>query len=99
MISDRSSPQAWRIDPAAVRRSRPEGIPLRPTRLAVVCDFPEEGWASMDLVGEMILAHLVRPHSDQAQATRICPPFQRRLTRWPVVGRAGQAWNADRVLN
>jgi hypothetical protein len=24
------------------------------THLAVVCDYPEEGWPSMDLMGEMI---------------------------------------------
>ena len=37
----------------------------RPLRLAVVCDFPEEGWPSMDLFGEMILAHLGREHAGE----------------------------------
>ena len=32
-------------------------------------------------------------------ATRVCPPYRRRLTRWPVVRRLGPARNADRVLN
>ena len=31
---------------------------MRPVRVAVVRDYPEEGWASMDLTGEMVLAYL-----------------------------------------
>src|SRR5262249_38425605 len=70
-----------------------------PIRLAVVCDFPEEGWPSMDLVGEMILTHLGRNLAGQVKATRFCPPFRTRLTRWPMARRLGQARNADRLLN
>jgi len=72
---------------------------MNPTRLAVVCDYPEEGWPSMDLMGEMILSHLERGHAEQVAPTRLCPSYHHRLTRWPVLRRLGLARNADRVLN
>jgi glycosyltransferase involved in cell wall biosynthesis len=53
----------------------------------------------MDLVAEMVLAQLAAGHSGEVAAERVCPPFRRRLTRWPVVGRLGAARNADRLLN
>ena len=31
-----------------------------PHHLAILTDFPEEGWPSMDLCGDMLLAHLPR---------------------------------------
>jgi glycosyltransferase involved in cell wall biosynthesis len=70
-------------------------------RLAVVCDFAEEGWPSMDLFGDMIVNYLDREHAGQVAATRFCPPFRARLTQWPVVGRqrARAARNVDRLLN
>ncbi len=71
----------------------------RAIRVAVLCDYPEEGWASMDLVAEMILDHLVREHSDSIAAHRICPSFRTRLGAWPVVGRRAAARNVDRILN
>ena len=51
---------------------------LAPMRLAVLCDYPEEGWASMDLVAEMVLQELHAHHGDQVGAVRVCPPFRRR---------------------
>jgi glycosyltransferase involved in cell wall biosynthesis len=68
-------------------------------RLAVVCDFAEEGWPSMDLFGDMIVNYLAREHAGQVAVTRVCPPFRARLTRWPLVRRHGVARNADRLLN
>lgn len=63
-----------------------------PLRLAVLPDFPAEGWPSMDLCADMLLAHL-------PTAERVCPPFRRLATRLPVVGRKNVAFNADRLLN
>jgi glycosyltransferase involved in cell wall biosynthesis len=66
-----------------------------PIRLGVVCDYPEEGWPSMDLVGEMILTHLAAGHSAEVAPKRICPPYRHRFTRFsPKRGR-----NSDRALN
>ena len=72
---------------------------MLPTRLALVCDFPEERWPSMDLVAEMVLTYLGREHADRVAATRVCPPFRHRLTRWPMTRWLSPARNADRVLN
>ena len=54
-----------------------------PARVAVVCDYPEEHWPSMDLTAEMVLAHLASGHAGEFAATRVCPPFRRRLARLP----------------
>jgi glycosyltransferase involved in cell wall biosynthesis len=74
-------------------------MPARLLRLAVVCDFVEEGWPSMDLFGDMITAHLCGEHVGQVAVTQVCPPFRPRLARWPVVGRRPVARNVDRLLN
>jgi glycosyltransferase involved in cell wall biosynthesis len=63
-----------------------------PPKLAVLADYPEEGWPSMDLVAEMLMKHLAG--SDLVGAERVCPPFRRRLG-W--VGGAGR--NFDRLAN
>jgi glycosyltransferase involved in cell wall biosynthesis len=68
---------------------------MPPPRLAILADFPEEGWPSMDLCGDMLLAHLPPAFA----AERVCPPFRRAATRLPVVGRRNPAFNADRLLN
>jgi glycosyltransferase involved in cell wall biosynthesis len=72
---------------------------MPPIRLAVACDFPEEGWPSMDLVGRMILEGLARRHAGEVDAVGVCPPFRRRLTRGPWGRRLRAARNADRLLN
>jgi glycosyltransferase involved in cell wall biosynthesis len=61
-------------------------------RLAVIADYPEEGWPSMDLVAEMLLKHLAG--SELVRAERVCPRFRRRLG-W--AGGAGR--NFDRLAN
>jgi glycosyltransferase involved in cell wall biosynthesis len=66
-------------------------------RLAVVCDYKEENWPSMDLVADMLMEHLQKDYSDVLDVTRIRPPMRRRLTR---DGRNdGKLFNADRLLN
>src|SRR5437016_10213555 len=64
-------------------------------RVAIVCDFVEEGWPSMDLVAEMLLDHLRKDHSDVFAAKRVCPPMRRRFTRHSD----GKRFNADRFIN
>lgn len=70
-------------------------------RLAVLCDFPEEGWPSMDLCAEMLLAHLANPRRTQGEmaAVRLCPRFRRRFGRLPGLGNRPAAFNADRLVN
>ena len=66
-------------------------------RLAVVCDYREENWPSMDLVADMLFNHLEQDYADHFSATRICPPMRRRLSRDQSA--AGTFVNADRFLN
>jgi glycosyltransferase involved in cell wall biosynthesis len=69
-------------------------------RLAVVCDFPEENWPSMDLVAEMLLQRLSSPDAPVVEAVRVCPPFAKRFMRLPVPrARSRSAFNADRLVN
>jgi glycosyltransferase involved in cell wall biosynthesis len=70
-----------------------------PPRLAVLPDFPAEGWPSMDLCGEMLLAHLPTAGPQAVEPQRVCPPFVRIATRVPVIGKRNAAFNADRLLN
>lgn len=70
-----------------------------PVRLGLICDFVEEQWPSMELVGEMVLTHLSANHAGSVVPTRICPPMRPRLAHVPGVGRRGAAHNADRLLN
>lgn len=53
----------------------------------------------MDLTAAMVLDHLAAAHASEVAATRICPPFRRRWTRLPIVGRRPVAGNADRLWN
>jgi glycosyltransferase involved in cell wall biosynthesis len=42
-----------------------------PLRVAVICDFPEEHWPSMDLVGEMLFTQLAS--NDSVMPHCVCP--------------------------
>jgi glycosyltransferase involved in cell wall biosynthesis len=68
-------------------------------RLAVVCDFPEEGWPSMDLAAEMLLREMLTTFSEEIEARRICPSFRHRFGLVPGLGQSRFAFNADRLLN
>jgi hypothetical protein len=70
-----------------------------PHDLATLTDFPEEGWPSMDLSGDMLLDHPPRECPFAVEAARLCPPFRRLATRLPVVGRRRATLNVDRLLN
>jgi glycosyltransferase involved in cell wall biosynthesis len=66
-------------------------------RLGILLDFPQENWASMDLAGEMLGAHL-RGRSD-VHATMLCPPWRRLTSAIPAIGETALARNIDRYLN
>jgi glycosyltransferase involved in cell wall biosynthesis len=60
--------------------------------LAILADFLEEGWPSMDLAAEMLVKHL--HGSPLVKASRVCGPFKRRLG---FLGKRGH--NFDRLIN
>lgn len=70
-------------------------------RVGVVCDLAEEGWPSMDLVGDMVCHYLERDHGDRVIAGRIRPAMRRRFSRGGEASPEGGRWglSADRLLN
>jgi len=68
-------------------------------RLAVICDYPEENWHSMDLCAQMLLEHLQAEHSHSLEVVKICPKFRPRLQKLPWLGQKRVAYNADRLIN
>ncbi|HEY7057947.1 MAG TPA: glycosyltransferase family 1 protein [Vicinamibacterales bacterium] len=70
---------------------------MMPLRVAVIADYLEEGWASMDLVAEMLLEHLRREHRDSILPTLVRPAMPRRLARLAMVG-GDKASVIDRVV-
>ena len=68
-----------------------------PLRVAVIADYAEEGWPSMDLVAEMLMAHLAREHAETIEAQLVRPPMRRRLTRVRAIADKGRVSGLDRV--
>ncbi len=66
-------------------------------KLAVLCDYAEENWPSMDLVAEMLLSHCEQDPT--FEATRVCPQFHTRLGAMPFLRRSRFAFNFDRLVN
>jgi glycosyltransferase involved in cell wall biosynthesis len=67
-------------------------------RLGVVCDLVEENWPSMDLIGDMLIAHLSSDLSGGIEAGRIRPSMSRRFSK-PDGANSKAGFNADRLLN
>jgi len=68
-------------------------------KLALVCDFLEERWPSMDLFGDMLFQTFTSGHASLIQVEQLRPTLRPRLSRWPLGGASGALWNADRLLN
>jgi glycosyltransferase involved in cell wall biosynthesis len=72
--------------------------PDPPARVAVVCDFYEEKWPSMDLNGDLLYRFIAQDHAPGIAAVQVRPPFQQRLMRAPLLP-PPIAWNVDRLAN
>ena len=68
-------------------------------RLGIVCDFAEEGWPSMDLVGDTLFEQLQRRHSNTIKADLIRPAFRRRATALGILRSSDACWKCDRLWN
>jgi glycosyltransferase involved in cell wall biosynthesis len=68
-------------------------------RVGVIQDFAEEGWLSMDLVGEMLTERIRVRHCDFIDAVKIQPSMVRRFGYLPFIGGRKTAFNADRLIN
>lgn len=69
----------------------------RALRLALCADHQEEGWPSMALCGEMLLAGL-EALPGRVQAQLLCAPWRGRFSRIPLAGSGRACANLDRVL-
>lgn len=76
----------------------PEAVSGPLPRLAVIRDLSEEMWPSMDLVADMLTAHLERDHADRFATSEVCPSFRLRFGRVGALPK-GLAFNADRLAN
>jgi glycosyltransferase involved in cell wall biosynthesis len=70
---------------------------MNAARLALLADFPEEQWPSMDLVAEQLLLGLRNGHSDRFDVQRVCPQYVHCTTR--LLGQRSAAMNVDRLFN
>jgi glycosyltransferase involved in cell wall biosynthesis len=68
-------------------------------RVAIVADYLEEGWPSMDLVADMLFDRLQREHGSIVDATLVRPVMNRRLGRLPGSNRVAWLPSLDRVAN
>ncbi|NDJ16222.1 glycosyltransferase [Myxacorys almedinensis] len=68
-------------------------------RVALVCDYPQEDWPSMDLCAQMLLETWQTYPTHAWQPQPVCPSFRARLTRLPRFGHSKIAFNSDRILN
>src|ERR1700761_2585348 len=67
-------------------------------KVAILCDYAEENWPSMDLVADVLLEKLAANHAESVAATRVRPRFRWRFARCGQDA-AGIKYNADRILN
>jgi glycosyltransferase involved in cell wall biosynthesis len=67
-------------------------------RVAILCDFLEEKWPSMDLAGDMLYRFLTANHAREIVASQLRPPFNPRLTRLPMFPQKIGS-NIDRLAN
>ena len=72
---------------------------VRTPRVALVCDFVEENWPSMDLIAEMLFENLHRDHASTFSVTRFCPSMRLRFSRLHLAGVGSISTNADRFCN
>jgi glycosyltransferase involved in cell wall biosynthesis len=70
---------------------------MMPLRVAIVCDYAEEQWPSMQLAATMLLNSLPHEFNGAIKATAIQPPFIRRLSRHPKAPYS--MVKADRFIN
>lgn len=74
-------------------------IGRKPLRVALVCDFLEEQWPSMDLIGDMLARHLQGDHFEEVQAEQLRPRLRARFSKLPLIGQRAFFRNADRLIN
>jgi glycosyltransferase involved in cell wall biosynthesis len=73
--------------------------PVNKIRVAIIADYLEEGWPSMDLVADMLFDRLQREHSGSIAAALVRPAMRRRVGRLPGGSKTTLLQGIDRVTN
>lgn len=68
-------------------------------RLALLSDFREENWISMEFCAEMLEINLQKNHASELGPFRYAPPWKRIFTGLPILRRKHSSLNADRLFN
>jgi glycosyltransferase involved in cell wall biosynthesis len=68
-------------------------------RLALICDYLEEGWLSMNFCAEMLFDRLNAEHSAEMRSQQIRPVFQKRFGKIPWLNKKKSAFAMDRSVN
>lgn len=68
-------------------------------RIAILPDYPEEQWPSMDLCAEMLTQYLQKEHHEDFSVQSLCPSFNKRLQQLPWIDKYKGIINGDRLLN
>jgi len=93
-MSGRASP--LREASPQVARTRAHG---RPWRVAIVADYAEELWPSMDRVAETLTERLAANHAAEVTPVLVRPPFHYRFTAPARTDGRALLVNADRLMN
>jgi len=72
---------------------------MRRLKVAILADYLEEGWPSMDLVADMLLDRLQREHPASIEPTLIRPSLRRRASRLHGLQHDTRAFGVDRIAN
>lgn len=68
-------------------------------RVGLMCDFPEEGWPSMDLTANGLLAEFQSSFGGRVAAASVCPPWRPVFSCFAPRQCRTLAHNADRLYN
>ena len=90
--------EATSVAANAAAQSRPPARSAR-LRVAIVSDFLEEGWPSMDLLADVLPGAISEASPADVLATRLRPSMRCVFRSLPVLGGRSGARNADRMWN
>jgi glycosyltransferase involved in cell wall biosynthesis len=72
---------------------------IKKARIALICDYLEEGWPSMDLVADALWQKLEARYQDRFEVSQLRPRFVKRLSQLRFRDWNGAASIADRLMN
>ena len=71
--------------------------PVTTLRVGIVCDYLEERWPSMDLIGDMLMQTLPGVSGGRVEAVQLRPRMNQRWSKLPLIGQSARMHLADRL--